>query len=41
MRSTGGLGSDEASDAAWEGGRGAFVGAAKVSLFHISQAYIA
>ena len=31
MRSTGGLKSDEANDAAWEGGRGAFIGAAKVS----------
>ena len=30
MRSTGGLHSDEASSAAWEGGRGAIAGAAKV-----------
>ena len=30
MRSTGGLGSEEADGAAWEGGRGAVVGAAKV-----------
>ena len=30
MRTTGGLQSDEASSAAWEGGRGAVAGAAKV-----------
>lgn len=39
MRSTGGLGSEEASDAAWEGGRGAVVGAAKVSPFLLTFSY--
>jgi hypothetical protein len=30
MKTTGGLGYDEANEAAWEGGRGAVTGAAKV-----------
>ena len=30
MHTSGGLRSDEANDAAWEGGRGAVAGAAKV-----------
>ena len=33
MHTSGGLRSEEASDAAWEGGRGAVAGAAKVCLF--------
>lgn len=37
MKSSGGLEYEEASEAAWEGGRGAVVGAAKVCTYTILQ----
>jgi hypothetical protein len=36
MHTHGGLKSEEASEAAWEGGRGAVVGATKVTIIPLS-----